>query len=92
VLLEEVAVPLWYMPVPDKCCPMTKMNIMTWSPSLSTFVLNGVCDLIKRGVRMDCGFKEAYLKDVAESILNYYGRVVALEQIYSTSPSRNMLR
>jgi hypothetical protein len=38
-----------------------------------------VCDLIKRGVRMDSGFKEAYLKDGAESVINYYGCVVAPE-------------
>ncbi|KAK1666403.1 hypothetical protein QYE76_054562 [Lolium multiflorum] len=42
-----------------------------------------VCDLIKKGVRVDLGFKTKYLKDVAESVLTYCGRVVAPEQIYN---------
>jgi hypothetical protein len=57
VLQAEAAVPLRYRPVPNKCCPLTKKNIMTWTPALSTFVLNRVCDLIGKGVRVYIGFK-----------------------------------
>jgi hypothetical protein len=38
------------------------------------FVLNKVCDLIKKEVRVDLGFRVKYFKDVAESVLKYCGR------------------
>ena len=66
--------PLRYMMVPDKYCPVTKKNIMTWPPALSTFVLNGVCDFIKKEIRVDLGFSVKYLKNV---VLKYCGRLVS---------------
>jgi hypothetical protein len=56
---------------------------MTCPPTLSTFILNRVCDLVKKGGRVDLGFRLKYLKDVVEYVLKYCGRVVAPEQIYS---------
>jgi hypothetical protein len=47
---------------------------------MSMFLLNRVCDLMKKGVRVDLGFKVKYLKDVAESILRYCSCVVAPEK------------
>jgi hypothetical protein len=44
---------------------VTKKNAMTWPSALSTFVLNMVCYLIKKGVRVDLGFRVKYPKDVA---------------------------
>jgi hypothetical protein len=42
-----------------------------------------VCDIIKKGVKVDPGFKAKYLKDVAESVLTCCGRVVAPKKIYN---------
>jgi hypothetical protein len=39
-----------------------------------------VCDLIKKGVRVDLEFRMKYPKDVAESVLKYCGRVVSLSR------------
>jgi hypothetical protein len=69
VMQVEAAMPLRYRPVPDKYYPVTKKNIMTWPPALSMFILNWVCDLIKKGVRVDLEFRVKYLKDVADSVL-----------------------
>jgi hypothetical protein len=74
---------LRYRPVPYKYRPVTKKNIMTWPPDLCTFLPNMVCYLIKKGVRVDLGFKVKYVKDVEESVPNYCSHVVALEQIYN---------
>jgi hypothetical protein len=74
VLQAEAAVLLRYKPMPDKYYSVTQKNITTWPPSLSTFVLNKVCDLIKKGV---------YMKDVEESVFNHCGHVVASEKIYN---------
>jgi hypothetical protein len=83
VLQAEAAVPLRYKPVPDKYCPVTKKNIMTWPRALSTFILNRVCDLIKKEVRVDLGFMVKYIKGVADSVLKYCDRVISLENIYN---------
>jgi hypothetical protein len=36
-----------------------------------------MCDLIKKGVRVDLRFRVKYLKDVVEYVIKYRGRVVA---------------
>ncbi|KAK1601853.1 hypothetical protein QYE76_017905 [Lolium multiflorum] len=80
VLKTEMAVPLSYRPVavvlPDDEDEHHDMA------TCSRFILNRVCDLINKRVRVDLGFRK-YLKDVAESVLMYCGFVVAQEEIYN---------
>ena len=56
---------------------------MTWPASLSTFVLNRVCQSIKKGILMDRGFKVKDLEAIGEDVFRFYGRRIESAQIYN---------
>jgi hypothetical protein len=51
-------------------CP--KPN-MVWGASLSEFILNRICELVQRGVNLNCGFKEHHLQSVCNDVHDFTG-------------------
>jgi hypothetical protein len=76
-------VPLRYIPIHDRYCPIRKNNNMIWLAALSTFVLNRVCELVmkeKAGVQF---FKNLDLMEIVQAILKFTGREVGVAQVYN---------
>jgi hypothetical protein len=73
--------------VPDKLLAnpslfVTKPN-MVWGASLSEFILNRICELVQRGVNLNRGFKEHYLKNVCNDVHDFPGITVTPCQAYN---------
>ena len=49
---------------------------MRWTSVLSGFVLRRMCQLISTGVRIDKGFKEVHLNQVAKALQEFSGHEV----------------
>jgi hypothetical protein len=75
-VLATSVLPLRYVPVPDKFCPIRKKKIMSWPATLSTFILNKVCQLINKGVYMDIGFRQMHLEAITDDVFKYCGHRV----------------
>jgi hypothetical protein len=60
----------------------TKPNMM-WGASLSEFILNRVCELVKRGVKLTRGFKEHHLQSVCNDVLDFTGVEVTPTRVYN---------
>jgi hypothetical protein len=76
-------VPLQYIPVPNKYCPIRKKNNMIWHSTLSTFLLNRVYELVteeKPGLPL---FRNCDLKATVEAILKYTSSKVGVAQVYN---------
>jgi hypothetical protein len=54
---------------------------MKWLPFQSSFILQKMCELIKRGVRTDKGFKEVHLVVVSKALFEHCGAEVASTQV-----------
>ena len=53
---------------------------VTWLPSL--FVLNMICELVKRDIRFDRVFRECHLTRVSNDVIEFVGITVTTSQIY----------
>jgi hypothetical protein len=60
----------------------TKHN-MVWGASLSEFIFNRICELVKRGVNCRHGFKEHHLQSVCNGLLDFIGVSVSPSQLYN---------
>jgi hypothetical protein len=64
--------------------PVKKMMVtMTWPSAMSTFVLNRVCQLIRRGGSVNAGFKQVDMRAIADDVFNFYGQKVTANQVYN---------
>ena len=56
---------------------------MRWTSAMSCFILRRMCQLISTGVRIDKGFKEAHLNQVAKALQEFTGNEVTGTQVYN---------
>ena len=57
----------------EKALKASQKGAMKWLPFMSSFVLEKMWSLIKTGVRIDKGFKEVHLTDVAKALYERCG-------------------
>jgi hypothetical protein len=56
---------------------------LKWVCSLSTFILNKMCEIISNEARTHNAFKEMYLNDVAKLVLEFCDTKVHRTQVYN---------
>ncbi|KAK3151834.1 hypothetical protein QOZ80_3AG0251250 [Eleusine coracana subsp. coracana] len=56
---------------------------MRWSAANSRFVLRAICELVGQGARIDKGFKEVLVNQVAKALREFSGDEVTATQVYN---------
>ena len=72
-----------YKVVPERAWARKKHSPMIWSPTLSTFVLDYMTSVIKKGESVQMGFKMKTLQTLAEAVYKFSGTLVSPNQVYN---------
>jgi hypothetical protein len=56
---------------------------MKFPPYISSFVFKNMCEMVKRRVRTEKGFKEVHLNTLAKKVFEYCGVEVSSQQVYN---------